>query len=273
VCCDNNAQPLCIHSSRRIGGRMVEPLCNLLDSQQPEAAAAAAELLALLAQTGPNRARIVAAGGIPRLVALMRQASSSTNSSSGLAGASPYSLLQSTATSSSSSSSAVTPGANKAELVTLLPASTGGAMSAASAAANSASSPASLQEAAAQAALQALAQLTRGDAKLCAELLSAQVMPGLLQLLCSRGCCAAALALIGDLAALPEGRRALHYADGFAALSQVAQVGSDAAASAPSGEQTCAVCYMRAATALRWFRDSATSSCTCSPTLLRGFML
>jgi hypothetical protein len=83
-----------------------------------------------------------------------------------------------------------------------------------------------LQEAAAQAALQALAQLTRGDAKLCSELLSAQVMPGLLQLLHSAGCCAAALALIGDLAALPEGRRALHYADGFAALSQAAQVRS-----------------------------------------------
>jgi hypothetical protein len=197
---------------------MVEPLCNLLDSQQPEAAAAAAELLALLAQTGPNRARIVAAGGIPRLVALMRHASSSTNSSDGgLAGAGPYSLLQ------SSSGSVVIPGGSKAELA-MVPASTGGATTA-SPAADPAVSPASLQEVAAQAALQALAQLTRGDTKLCAELLSAQVMPGLLQLLRSRRCCAAALALIGDLAALPEGRRALHYADGFAPLSQVAQVG------------------------------------------------
>lgn len=194
---------------------MIEPLCNLLDSQQPEAAAAAAELLALLAQTAPNRARIVAAGGIPRLVALMRQANGSS-SSINMACANPYSLLQ-------SSSAAAIPSGSKAEPAgtaagAALPAST------AAAAAPAAASPASLQEAAAQAALQALAQLSRGDAKLCAELLSAQVMPGLLQLLRNAGCCAAALALIGDLAALQEGRRALHYADGFAALSAAAQV-------------------------------------------------
>jgi hypothetical protein len=195
---------------------MIEPLCNLLDSQQPEAAAAAAELLGLLAQTGPNRARIVAAGGIPRLVALMRQGSNIISSSSNIssAGVGPYSALP------RSSSSPAFQSSSRAEPAAF-PAS---ASASSSATAPAAASPASLQEVAAQAALQALAQLTRSDAKLCAELLSAQVMPGLLQLLRSSSCCAAALALIGDLAVLPEGRRALHYADGFSALSAVAQV-------------------------------------------------
>jgi hypothetical protein len=158
---------------------------------------------------------------------------------------------------------------NKAELDNH-PASTGGAMSAASSAATSASSPVSLQEAAAQAALQALAQLTRGDAKLCAELLSAQVMPALLQLLCSRGCCAAALALIGDLAALPEGRRALHYADGFAALSQVAEVGSDAAAPGCVGRRNV---LDGTSVQVLPVHSSADSPCTCSSMLLRGLLL
>lgn len=80
------------------------------------------------------------------------------------------------------------------------------------------------QETAAAQALHALAQLARGDSKLCLELLGAHVMPGLLQLLILKGCCAGALGLIGDLVALPEGRRALQYADGLAALAEVAQV-------------------------------------------------
>jgi hypothetical protein len=82
-----------------------------------------------------------------------------------------------------------------------------------------------LAEAAAEAAMHAMAQIAKGDAKLCSELLGAHVVPELLLLLQSRvSCAAAALSLLGDLAALPEGRRAFQYANGFAVLAGVAQV-------------------------------------------------
>lgn len=220
----------------RIGGRMVDPLVNLLESHQPEAAAAAAELLALLAQTAANRARVVAAGGIPRLVALMRQVNSSSSSSNS-AGNGPYSSLQggtasNPAAAAAAGDSAALPGQAQQQ---------------------GQGSPVSQQEMAAQAALQALAQLTHGDAKLCLELLGAHIMPGLLQLLHSPCCCSGALSLIGDLAALPEGRRALQYADGFAALSRVAQVGrqwhtrthhTHTHTYTPAGRKACDMLYM-----------------------------
>jgi len=173
----------------RIGGRVIEPLCNLLEPGHHESAAAAAELLALLSQTAQNRARILAAGGIPRLIALMRHASSISASShcdTGVCDSSPESSPVSTAMQRHTSV---------------------------------------LAEAAAEAAMHAMAQIAKGDAKLCSELLGAHVVPELLLLLQSRvSCAAAALSLLGDLAALPEGRRAFQYANGFAVLAGVAQV-------------------------------------------------
>lgn len=169
-------------AGERIGGRIIEPLCNLLEANHPEAAAAAAELLALLGQSAPNRARIVGLGGVQRLVMLMRQCS---NNCSNLAAKNAADGLQEQQQKQAAMQQ---------------------------------------QETAAAQAVHALAQLARGDNKLCLDLLGAHVMPGLLQLLRLKGCSAGALGLIGDLVVLPEGRRALQYAEGFNALADAAQV-------------------------------------------------
>lgn len=166
----------------RIGARIIEPLCNLLEAKHPEAATAAAELLALLGQSAPNRARIVAAGGLQQLVALMRQTSSNC-----------------TSMAANSTAGEADPPQQQAAV--------------------------QQQEAAAAQVLHALSQLSRGDSKLCMELLSAHVMPALLQLLHLPGCSAGALGLMGDLVTLPEGRRALQYAEGLTALADAVEVG------------------------------------------------
>lgn len=174
----NGASDAC----ERIGGRVIEPLCNLLEASHPEAAAAAADLLALLGQSTTNRARIVASGGVQRLVMLMRQASNNCN------------------TLAVDSASVADPQQATINL--------------------------QQQETAAAQALHALAQLSKGDSKLCLELLGAHIMPGLLQLLRHKVCCPGVLSLMGDLVTLPEGRRALQYAEGFAALADSAAVGT-----------------------------------------------
>ncbi|KAF8063766.1 hypothetical protein HT031_003623 [Scenedesmus sp. PABB004] len=170
-------------AAERIGARVAEPLCGLLDPARPEAAAAAAELVALLAAAPANRARIVTAGGIARLVGLLRGAGGEAGGPAAPAPSRAASRQQ-----QQQQPEAPPP-----------------------------------QVAAAQAALTALATLVHGDPKLASELLAAGVMPGLAQLLRGSAVCAGgALQLMGELASLPEGRRALINCDGLAALEQAA---------------------------------------------------
>jgi hypothetical protein len=78
----------------RIGARVVGPLCSLLDPGQPEAAAGAAQLLAMLSATTANRARVSAAGGVPRLITLLRCAGNNNNNTDAAAAGWPQQPLQ-----------------------------------------------------------------------------------------------------------------------------------------------------------------------------------
>lgn len=138
----------------KIGVKMVLPLINLLDIAKPQLATAATEIVALLAKSANNKSRMCAAGGIVRLVCLLRSGHTAT----------------------------------------------------------------------AAASLDALSQLAKADGKLALELLSCQAMPGILQLLSHGSCMTAALALLGDLVGVPQGRRALLADEGAKVLSAFVQV-------------------------------------------------